>query len=44
MLQDGGKWQTVTVKGGSYEIINDDERVKELSVTFELPSIKTQEQ
>ena len=44
MLQDSGKWQTVTVKGGSYEIINDDERVKELSVTFELPSIKTQEQ
>ena len=44
MLQDSGKWQTVTVKGGSYEVINDDKAIKELSITFELPSIKTQEQ
>ena len=44
MLQESGKWQTVTVKAGSYEVINDDKAIKELSITFELPSIQTQEQ
>ena len=44
MLQESGKWQTVTIKGSTYEIINDDEKIKELSVTFNLPSTKTQEQ
>ena len=44
MLQESGKWQTVTIKGSTYEVINDDEKIKELSVTFNLPSTKTQEQ
>ena len=44
MLQDSGKWQTVTVRAGSYEIVNNNENIKELSVSFDLPSTKTQEQ
>tara|TARA_R110001632_G_scaffold27493_1_gene73743 strand:+ start:3426 stop:5945 length:2520 start_codon:yes stop_codon:yes gene_type:complete len=44
MLQESGKWQTVTIRSGSYEIVNDNEKIKELSVSFDLPSTKTQEQ
>ena len=44
MLQDSGKWKTVTIRSGSYEIVNDNEKIKELSVSFDLPSTKTQEQ
>ena len=44
MLQESGKWQTVTVKAGSYEVVNNNQDIKELSVSFDLPSTKTQEQ
>jgi len=44
MLMDSGKWQTVTIKQGSFIINDQDDKTRELSFTINLPQIQIQEQ
>ena len=44
MLMDNGKWQTVTVKKGGYEIAEDRKDIYEMSITVNLPDTVIQAQ
>ena len=43
MLMDSGKWQTVSIRNGSFVIIEENEKIHEISFDVQLPDTLTQE-
>ena len=44
ILVDVDKWQTVTITGGSYELFDEDTKIREVSFDVKLPNTLVQEQ